>query len=125
MLTHGAVAFADSRGWSPSHAGTPANSAVLVHCTAGKDRTGVAIALLLDAVGADRSAVIDDYASSEANLAGAWAERMFAMIAAGRPACTGAGGARRGNARCCDHRGAARWVDREHGGSAGYFAPAG
>lgn len=34
----------------------------LVHCTAGKDRTGVTIALALAAVGADREAVIADYA---------------------------------------------------------------
>ena len=53
---------------------------MLVHCTAGKDRTGVAIALLLDAVGAERDAVVADYAASEANLSGAWADRMFAMI---------------------------------------------
>ena len=34
----------------------------LVHCTVGKDRTGVTVALALSAVGADRDAVIDDYA---------------------------------------------------------------
>lgn len=34
----------------------------LVHCTAGKDRTGVTIALALAAVGADREAVVADYA---------------------------------------------------------------
>lgn len=50
---------------------------VLVHCTAGKDRTGVATALLLDAAGADRAAVVADYALSESNLAGEWAERML------------------------------------------------
>ncbi|WP_245861044.1 tyrosine-protein phosphatase [Microbacterium aurantiacum] len=36
----------------------------LVHCTAGKDRTGVTIALALAAVGADREAVVADYAST-------------------------------------------------------------
>ena len=51
--------------------------AVLVHCTAGKDRTGVATALLLDAAGADRAAVVTDYALSETYLAGEWAERMI------------------------------------------------
>lgn len=51
--------------------------AVLVHCTAGKDRTGVATALLLDAAGAERGAVVADYARSEVNLAGEWAERML------------------------------------------------
>ena len=38
---------------------------VLVHCAAGKDRTGLVIALLLSAVGADRETVIRDYAHSE------------------------------------------------------------
>jgi protein-tyrosine phosphatase len=45
-----------------------ANSAgaVLVHCAAGKDRTGVVVALALDAAGADREAIVRDYlATSE------------------------------------------------------------
>ncbi len=33
----------------------------VVHCAAGKDRTGVVIAVLLDAVGVERRAIIDDY----------------------------------------------------------------
>jgi protein tyrosine/serine phosphatase len=36
----------------------------LVHCAAGKDRTGVLVALLLDAVGVERDAVVADYALS-------------------------------------------------------------
>jgi hypothetical protein len=34
---------------------------VLVHCAAGKDRTGVVVALALDAAGVDRDAVVADY----------------------------------------------------------------
>ena len=34
---------------------------LLFHCTAGKDRTGVAAALLLDACGVDRATVLDDF----------------------------------------------------------------
>jgi len=34
---------------------------VLVHCAAGKDRTGVVVAMALSAVGAERQAIIDDY----------------------------------------------------------------
>jgi protein-tyrosine phosphatase len=37
--------------------GTPA----LVHCTAGKDRTGMAIALLLAVLGVDDETILDDY----------------------------------------------------------------
>ena len=36
----------------------------LVHCAAGKDRTGVLVALVLDVVGVRREAVIADYALS-------------------------------------------------------------
>jgi protein-tyrosine phosphatase len=35
--------------------------AVLVHCAAGKDRTGVMVALALDAAGVDRDAIVSDY----------------------------------------------------------------
>ena len=53
----------------------------LIHCSAGKDRTGTSIAFLLDLVGADRDQVVADYASSQANLSGAWKDAMLAMIA--------------------------------------------
>ncbi len=35
--------------------------AVLVHCTAGKDRTGVVMALTLEAIGVPRETIIEDY----------------------------------------------------------------
>lgn len=38
-----------------------ARGAVLVHCAAGKDRTGVVVALALDAAGVDREAIVSDY----------------------------------------------------------------
>ena len=37
------------------------NGAVLYHCTQGKDRTGIASALLLAALGADRETIISDF----------------------------------------------------------------
>lgn len=40
-------------------AGAP--GAVLVHCSGGKDRTGLVTALLLTIAGVDRSAILDDY----------------------------------------------------------------
>jgi protein-tyrosine phosphatase len=36
----------------------------LVHCAAGKDRTGTVVALVLDAIGVERDAVVADYALS-------------------------------------------------------------
>jgi protein-tyrosine phosphatase len=41
-----------------------ADGAVLVHCAAGKDRTGVVVALALDAVGMDRGSIVEDYLAS-------------------------------------------------------------
>jgi protein-tyrosine phosphatase len=38
-----------------------ASGAVLVHCAAGKDRTGVVVALALDAAGVDRDSIVADY----------------------------------------------------------------
>lgn len=43
---------------------------ILFHCTAGKDRTGMAAAFLLFALGVDRETIIDDYMASNAYLAG-------------------------------------------------------
>jgi protein-tyrosine phosphatase len=43
--------------------------AVLVHCHAGKDRTGLVVALLLSVAGADVEAIADDYALSGPNIA--------------------------------------------------------
>lgn len=54
----------------------------LVHCSAGKDRTGVAVALLLDAVGVSRAAIVADYAATEAHLAGPWAKRALERLEA-------------------------------------------
>ena len=57
------------------------DSAAVLHCTAGKDRTGVAVGLLLEAVGAERDGIVADYELSEQNLAGEWSDRMLGMIA--------------------------------------------
>jgi protein tyrosine/serine phosphatase len=40
----------------------------LVHCRAGKDRTGVVVALLLANAGADRASIVADYAVSDEAL---------------------------------------------------------
>lgn len=41
-----------------------ADGAIVFHCTAGKDRTGFAAALLLEALGADMEGIVDDYLRS-------------------------------------------------------------
>lgn len=55
---------------------------VLVHCAAGKDRTGLVIALALLAAGVEREHVVRDYAASEENLGSGWTEKMLATVVA-------------------------------------------
>lgn len=54
--------------------------ATLVHCTAGKDRTGATIALTLTALGVDSDDILHDYAVTERMLAGEWADRHLAFM---------------------------------------------
>jgi protein-tyrosine phosphatase len=56
---------------------------VLVHCTAGKDRTGLVVALALRGAGTSREAVIADYAETEENLRGEWVDTMLERMTAG------------------------------------------
>ncbi|MGC3994198.1 MAG: tyrosine-protein phosphatase [Propionicimonas sp.] len=77
MLADGGPVFAEV-----AQVAATAKGGVLVHCTAGKDRTGIAVALLLDAIGAQREAVVADYAATQAELSGAWTERMLAGLSA-------------------------------------------
>lgn len=54
--------------------------AVLVHCTAGKDRTGLVVALTLLALGVARGDVVADYASTHERLVGAWTDAFLAAL---------------------------------------------
>lgn len=45
---------------------------VLIHCSAGKDRTGIAVALLLELIGVDRNYVIADYCKTSELLDWQW-----------------------------------------------------
>ncbi len=71
-------------GWSLTAAvsiiGEALDRPVLVHCTAGKDRTGLAIALALEAVGVDREAVVADYTQSALNLDGDWMDQTLTSL---------------------------------------------
>lgn len=57
----------------------------LVHCTVGKDRTGVTIALALSAVGADREAIITDYALTASMLPQERNRRIIAFLEVQHP----------------------------------------
>ncbi len=39
---------------------------MLVHCTAGKDRTGIVVALVQAAIGVPLESIVEDYARSDA-----------------------------------------------------------
>jgi len=56
------------------------DDAVLVHCTAGKDRTGLVVAFALAAAGVDRDDVVADYAATAENLRGEWSDAMTAVF---------------------------------------------
>ena len=53
---------------------------VIFHCTAGKDRTGLAAAILLSIAGVPRDTIVADYTQTETNLAGPFAEALTALI---------------------------------------------
>jgi protein tyrosine/serine phosphatase len=46
----------------------PDSGPALVHCTAGKDRTGVLVAMLLQVAGVTREAIVADYAVTAINI---------------------------------------------------------
>jgi protein-tyrosine phosphatase len=46
------------------------NGATLVHCTAGKDRTGLVLAVVLSAAGVAREHVVADYVGTQENMEG-------------------------------------------------------
>jgi protein-tyrosine phosphatase len=65
-----------------------ADGATIVHCTAGKDRTGVAIALVLSVLGVPRDVIVEDYVLT--NQAVDLRARLFQRKAAGAGLAAGA-----------------------------------
>jgi protein-tyrosine phosphatase len=65
LLELGRHAFAMALARLLEPGGTPA----LVHCAAGKDRTGVLVALLLAAAGVESDAIVADYAATQDRMA--------------------------------------------------------
>ena len=124
MMQHGAAEFAQvARLIAASRDDEP--TGVLVHCTAGKDRTGVATALMLDAAGVRRDAVVADYASSQENLAGPWADGMLQMMASlGVPITPALQTLATGTPPEAIEQ-ALAWTDAEFDGAAGYLRSGG
>lgn len=102
-----------------------ANNAVLVHCTAGKDRTGLSTALILDAVGVQREAIIENYAKSQEYLAQGWSEGMLNRIEqAGIPLKPKLVTLVTSTPPHAMEQ-ALNWVDKHHGSSADYLKSGG
>lgn len=102
-----------------------ADEPVLVHCTAGKDRTGLVVALILTALDVDRDIILADYSATAANLSGEWTERMLRRMRRFRVPITDnlvevlAGSPVETLSYAFD------WLDREHGGALPYLERAG
>lgn len=64
-----------------------ATGAVLVHCAAGKDRTGWTVATVLAALGADRQTILSDYLLSNTAVGSLrdWMRRQYGAEQAARP----------------------------------------
>ena len=94
----------------------PATGPAVVHCAAGKDRTGVVVALALSLAGVHRDAVVADYARSAERIDGVLA-RLRATRTYGPSLADTSADALRPEAgsmeRFLDH------VDREYGGPHG------
>jgi protein-tyrosine phosphatase len=100
----------------------PDNLPLLIHCHAGKDRTGLVVAILLDLLGASTEAIVDEYELTSAmrshrrgevepTLVGHGTEwdRVSAMFIAPAEALEMA----------------LRWIDERYGSVGGYLADAG
>jgi len=124
MLAHGAVTFA-TIARLVAVPPDPAHPGVLVHCTAGKDRTGVAVALLLDAVGVERDAIASDYAGSAEHLSGAWLDAMTRPIKRFGIDITPPLVELIGGSPPAAIEKALAWVDATYGGSAAYLRSGG
>jgi len=56
------------------------NSPLIIHCTAGKDRTGVICALILSLCGVDDEVIASEYALTEIGLPQEWKETVIAHL---------------------------------------------
>lgn len=100
-------------------------SGALLHCTAGKDRTGVATALLLEAAGTETEAIVADYQLSERRLAGEWSDRTLKMITGMGLPLTEEIVTLATRAPAAAITSALDWVQENHGGAAGYLRAGG
>ena len=90
-----------------------------MHCAAGKDRTGVAVAMVLDAVGVERAAVVADYTATNdeiehivRTLAAAYGPREITGVPTAAHLARPAGLTELLERVDADHGGSAAWLRR-------------
>jgi protein-tyrosine phosphatase len=96
---------------------------LVFHCSAGKDRTGVLAALLLDLCGVDRHVIAHDYGMSRSGVAA-----MRAWVAANLPEALDAMNDQPAAFSACPPAAMRRFLaalDADHGGAAGWARSAG
>lgn len=98
---------------------------VLFHCTAGKDRTGLAAALLLSVAGADRDAIVADYEQTQTNLAGAFADALTGLITSMGIPLVPRLETLATKSPASAITAALEWVEANHGDAAGYLRSGG
>lgn len=102
-----------------------ADGPAVVHCTAGKDRTGLVAALILAALGADYPTIAADYTATTANLAGEWSDALFAQLEKYGVEVTPHLAEVLAEAPEPVLRDTFAWIEAEHGGVPGYLASIG
>lgn len=98
---------------------------VLIHCTAGKDRTGLSIAILLMLAEVPRSAIVGDYTQTTENLAGGFSEALTGLITSMGVPLTPAIKALATEAPASAIETAIDWIALNHGGAAAYLRSGG
>lgn len=94
---------------------------VLFHCTAGKDRTGIAAALLLLTADVPREVIVDDYTQTGKNLAGEFADSLLGLITQFGVPITPRLKTLATESPASAIETAMDWVASEHGDATGYF----
>ncbi|MGH3689185.1 MAG: tyrosine-protein phosphatase [Microbacterium sp.] len=98
---------------------------VLFHCTAGKDRTGLAAAVLLSVAGVPREEIVADYTLTEKNLARGFAEALTALITSLGVPLTPALKTLATESPASAIEAAMDWINANHGDVSGYLRSGG